>query len=286
MIWLILSILCSTLIFVVFKLFDSYRVNNLQAIITNYFVAFTVGFLTGDIDFQPLSIVSKAWFPSSLILGFVFITLFHVMAAVSQKFGVSIVSVAVKMSLAIPVIAAVILYDERLHFLKILGIVAALAAVYMASYKSGKQGGRSLSLWLPIILFLGSGLLDAFINYNQKFLVESADHAYFASASFLNAGIFGLIFILIKRLSTTVNFEWKNILGGIALGIPNYGSIYFLLRALDVRSLESSVIFPINNVGIVALSVIIGKLVFRERLTPMNKIGVFLAILAIIIITF
>lgn len=286
MIWLAFSILCSTLIFIIFKLFARYEVNNLQAIVVNYFVAFAAGSLSNgfDIDFE--SLPSEPWFASSVVLGIVFISLFQVMAFVSQKLGVSTVSVSVKMSLAIPVIAAIVLYDEKLHLVKILGVLAALAAVYMASYKPEKTKGHRLYLLMPIILFIGSGLLDAFINYNQRFLVPSDQYAQFTSISFLLAGLFGVFFVIAKSLKSPTPIHWKNILGGIALGIPNYGSIYFLLRALDVRSLESSVIFPINNVGIVAVSVIIARVFFKESLSLLNKIGIALAILAIVLIAF
>ena len=286
MIWLAFSILCSTLIFIIFKLFARYEVNNLQAIVVNYFVAFAAGSLSNgfDIDFE--SIPSEQWFASSIVLGIVFISLFQVMAFVSQKLGVSTVSVSVKMSLAIPVIAAIILYDEKLHLVKILGVLAALAAVYMASYKPEKTKGHRLYLLMPLILFIGSGLLDAFINYIQRFLVPSYQYAQFTSISFLLAGLFGVFFVIAKSLKSATPIHWKNILGGIALGIPNYGSIYFLLMALDVRSLESSVIFPINNVGIVAVSVIIARVFFKESLSLLNKIGIALAILAIVLIAF
>ena len=75
--------------------------------------------------------------------------------------------------------------------------------------------------------------------------------------------------------------RWKNILAGIALGIPNYGSIYFLIKALDMHNLESSVIFPVNNVGIVALSVVCARILFNENLSLKNIVGVILAIISI-----
>lgn len=284
MIWLLLSIASSTLIFAIFKLFAKYNINNLQAIVVNYSVAFAVGFLSGDFDFSVLDIVSKPWSVSIIILGFLFITLFQVMALVSQKFGVSAVSVAVKMSLVIPVLAAVFIYHEDISFLKGIGILCALTAVYLATLKPEKTKGKPVYLFLPIILFVGSGFLDAFINFNQAILVPVGDQAYFASSIFFVAGIFGFIFISYQALMKKVSFQWKNILGGILLGIPNYGSIYFLLQALEIKSLESSVIFPINNVGIVALSVIVGKLFFNEHLSKTNKAGIALALIAILLI--
>lgn len=284
MIWLLLSIASSTLIFAIFKLFAKYNINNLQAIVVNYYVAFAVGFLSGDFEFSVLDLGSKPWSVSIIILGFLFITLFQVMALVSQKFGVSAVSVAVKMSLVIPVLAAVFIYHEDISYLKGIGILCALAAVYLATLKPEKTKGKPAYLFLPIILFVGSGFLDAFINFNQAILVPVGDQAYFASSIFFVAGIFGLIFISYQALMKKVSFQWKNILGGILLGIPNYGSIYFLLQALEIKSLESSVIFPINNVGIVALSVIVGKLFFNEHLSKTNKAGIALALIAILLI--
>lgn len=285
MIWLVLSIASSTLIFVVFKLFTKYGINNLQAIVTNYYVAFAVGYLSsGNFTFSFYDLSAKPWFESSLLLGFLFIALFQIMALVSQKFGVSAVSVAVKMALVIPVLAAVVLYDEQMSLVKAVGILCALAAVYLSTYKPEKTKGHITYLFLPIILFLGSGFLDAFINYNQAVIVSSEEHAYFASSTFLIAGIFGIIFLTIQSIRTKVIFEWKNLLGGVFLGIPNYGSIYFLLKALESNSLESSVIFPINNVGIVALSVLVGKVFFAENISRINKLGIALALIAILLI--
>ncbi len=284
MIWLLLSITSSTLIFVVFKVFAKYKVNNLQAIVVNYYVAFAVGYLSSDFSFSVGQVITKSWFYSILILGFLFITLFQLMALVSQKFGVSAVSVAVKMALVIPVVAAVFLYGEEMSFLKGIGILCALAAVYLATLKPEKNKGKMSYLFLPIVLFLGSGFLDAFINFNQQEIVPPSEHGYFASSIFLTAGLFGFVFITLQATREKVRLEWKNILGGILLGIPNYGSIYFLLQALEKGSLESSVIFPVNNVGVVALSVIVGRLFFKEHLSRTNKAGIALALIAIILI--
>ena len=139
MIDLVLSICCSSLIFVIFKLYDTYKIETFYAIITNYVVACVVGlsFYAGKID--PIAIGKEAWFPGTFLLGFLFIIIFNLMARTSQTVGVSVASVATKMSLVIPVVFGVLVYHEQLSFLKILGILLALGAVYFASVKE-KQG--------------------------------------------------------------------------------------------------------------------------------------------------
>ena len=110
MIDLVLSICCSSLIFVIFKLYDIYKIETLFAIITNYFVACLVGlyFYSGEV--KPLEIAEQPWFLGTLLLGLLFIVVFNLMAKTSQTVGVSVASVATKMSLVVPVIFGVLVY--------------------------------------------------------------------------------------------------------------------------------------------------------------------------------
>ncbi|HRB19940.1 MAG TPA: hypothetical protein PKZ14_07645, partial [Chitinophagales bacterium] len=71
--------------------------------------------------------------------------------------------------------------------------------------------------------------------------------------------------------------------GGIILGIPNYFSLYFLLKTLDTLTWQSSIIFPINNLGIVGLSAIAGVALFQEKMNTQKIIGFILAISSIIL---
>ena len=117
------SVLFSSLIFVIFKLFSKYKVETLYAIITNYFVAAIVGllFYNGDVDL--VEIPEKSWFWGTFALGLLFILVFNLMAATAQKLGISVASVATKMSLVLPVLFGVFMYKEELGPIKILGIV-------------------------------------------------------------------------------------------------------------------------------------------------------------------
>jgi len=284
MIWLVLSIVCSVLIFVVFKQFKRFEVDNLQAILINYFIAFSIGQLQSEGHQNPFNLPQQEWFSSVLILGMLFISLFRLMAWVSQNYGMATVSVAVKMAVIVPVSFGVIYYGESLGGLKLLGIIMALVAVYLTTWQPRTQKKNASAIWFPIILFLGSGFLDAFLKYNESEMVAPADQAWFASSIFGMAGIFGLILVLHQIIFQKKSFGLKSVIGGIVLGIPNYGSIYFLLRALGIDSLDSSSIFALNNVGVVFLSAILGYFFFQERLSKLNLAGISLAIISIVLI--
>ena len=286
MIFLLLSILSSTVIFVVFKLYQKYEVNTLQAIIVNYFIACTVGFVgfiesTDDL----IRIPSETWVWGSLFLGALFISVFYLAALTTQRSGMTVVAIASKMSVALPVFFGIFIYNESTGFLKILGIVLALAAVYLSSIK--KKDGLKIkkkNLIFPLLVFLGSGIIDTSINYLESFYVSETDVGLFSTSIFAVAGVIGSIIIIIQAISGKLNLSWKSLAGGIALGIPNYFSIYFLVMALRSPGFENSVLFTLNHVGIVLTSTLVGIIFFKEVLLRKNWIGLVLAIISILLV--
>ena len=287
MIFLLLSILSSSVIFVIFKLYNKYGVNTLQAIIVNYFIAFSVGLAIDDQPLDLARIPGELWFPGTLVLGCLFISVFYLAAVTTQRSGLSVVSVATKMSVAIPVLFVIFLYSESTGLLKIIGIILALIAVYLTSIK--KSDGiviKKKNLIYPLLVFFGSGIIDATIKYLETSYVAEVDVAIFSATIFAIAGCIGISILIIQAVKGTLKITFRNILGGIALGIPNFFSIYFLVMALRSGGYDSSTIFPINNVAIVMLSTFLGILLFGEKIIPKNWIGITLAVISIILIAF
>lgn len=282
--YLALSVLASSLIFVIFKLYTKYRIQTLYAIIVNYFVACSVGiyFYTGSVEFS--KIMERPWFFGTILLGVLFIVVFNLMAATSQKVGVSAASVATKMSLAIPVVFGMWMYGERLGLFEILGILLALVAVYLATMRKKNVVNHRYLLLLPVAVFLGSGIIDTSIKYAQQVSVPEEEFPLFSAVVFGSAASCGVLFILLKSFRDGLKINSKNIIGGICLGVPNFFSIYFLMKALDSETLNSASIFTINNVAIVMLSTLLGILLFKESISGKNWIGIGLAIVSIILV--
>ncbi len=281
---LAISVLCSSLIFVIFKLYTQFKVQTLYAIITNYFVAFTVGnlFYTGDI--QLIEIPHKTWFWGAFALGLLFILVFNLMAATSQKLGVSVASVATKLSFVIPVLIGVWAYHEALNGYQITGIIIALAAVYFTSLKENTTAYSKFIWVLPILTFIGSGGVDAALAYFEKSQIAKEDLSIFSATVFGCAGCIGILVIFMKSFKDGFKINNRNIIGGICLGVPNFFSIYFLLRALNNKTLSSASLFTINNVAIVLFSTLLGIILFKEKLISKNWLGIGLAVLSILLV--
>ncbi len=281
---LVFSVLFTGLIFVIFKLFGVYKVQTFYAIITNYVVACIVGLLLNDGNVKLTEIPNKQWFLGTLALGLLFIIVFNLMAATAQKVGVSVASVATKMSFVIPVIFGVFLYKEVIDLYKIIGILLAISAVYFASAKETKSEIKKFSYLLPILVFLGSGFIDVALKYFQEKKVSQSEFSLFSAVVFGSAATIGLIIILVQSSKKPLKINLKNILGGIALGVPNFFSIFFLLKALNNKNLTSVSIFTINNVAIVMFSTFLGILLFKERMSVKNWGGIILAVASILIV--
>ncbi len=282
MIYLLFSIVVSSFLYVIFKLFAVFKVNTPHAIVFNYFVAFAFGFLMSESKLTLPQITSSPWFVGTVFLGILFIVIFNIMAITAQRSGVAVTSVATKMSVVIPVIFGILVYQESTGLLKITGIILALVAVYLASVKS-KEGFKWRNVIFPFLLFIGSGTIDTALKFLETNYVSPSQISIFSTTIFGFAGLFGTLFILIKR---DLNIHWKSLLGGIALGIPNYFSITFLLQALATEGLESSMVFTVNNVSIVMLSTLVGLFAFKEKLLPKNWVGIGLAIISIFLVIY
>jgi drug/metabolite transporter (DMT)-like permease len=282
--YLLLSILFSTGLIVIFKYFGIFKIDVLKAICVNYIVACSMGLLLAKRKIPISEIYLEPWFGSALVLGALFVSIFFVMAMTAQKNGVSVTSIAGKMSVVIPVLFGIFLYNESVTFLKVIGILIALIAVYLSSVKEGISEKKG-TLLFPVLLFLGSGAIDTLLKYIQVNFVADEDIPLFSAGLFGIAGIFGFTILAIRTIKKREAFGFKNMLAGIVLGVPNYYSIFFIIKALQNKNFESSTLFTINNVAIVILSTLVGLLLFKEKFSTKNKIGVALAILGIVLVT-
>lgn len=286
MIDLLLAILFFNIILVLFKLFDRYKVDNLQAIVVNYVIAGSCGILFSKVDLTFTEIISFDWIYYAAVVGLFFIIVFNLLAIGTQKVGIAISTVANKMSLVLPVIASFFLYQDDISFLKLLGIFLALVGVVLSSTNAGKLSFDIKYLGLILIIFFGQGVADILFNYAQKTYVQADHGAVFISVLFISAFLSGIIILTIQVIRKKEQLKYKNIFWGIALGVPNFLTVYYFFRALESEFFQSSQAYPILNMGVIIISAITGLVFFKEQLSVRNWIGILISMLAIAAIGF
>lgn len=282
---IIYTILLFNVLIIVFKMFEKYKVDNLQALIVNYITAGFCSYLFLETDFSLNYILESDWLYHSMIIGVLFIIIFNFYAFGIQKAGVAVTTVANRMSLIIPVCAALILYPEENTFTLLKGIAffLALTGIYLSSTKAGKLSFDKKYLWLIILVFVGQGISDSIFNdFAQKFPNEG--NYLFFMVLFFMASISGILILSGRSIRTRSPLQLKSIFWGVIFGIPNFFSLVFLLKALG--SISSSIVFPIVGMGVVISSSLIGLLLFQEKLTRSNWIGILLSMCAIYIFSY
>jgi drug/metabolite transporter (DMT)-like permease len=272
-----------------FKVVERFRIPNLQAIIWNYWACVATGTLiTRQLPFS--SGLQAPWLPFALVMGLLFISLFNLIAFTAQRINVAVSSVANKLSLVIPFLVSIWLYGERVSAVQVAGVGLALVAVLLTCWPQERipdgsaRQQRNWVLVVPIILFLGSGLFDSLVKYvEQRFIQDGGGTTILASA-FAVAGILGTILLVVLILLGRERFDPRAILAGIAIGVPNYLSIWFLVKVLGQYPGRSATIFPVVNMGVVLFSTLMARLLFREQLSALNRVGILLALVAIALI--
>ena len=281
---LIISILSSSVLFFIFRLFPRYKVDTAQAIVVNYFTAFICGcIVSGSLpDFGELAETSLL--PYVVISGFLFISLFIGMGISSYQNGMGTTSVAVKMSMALSMIFFIIAYGESVTLFKIAGFVLAFLGIFLITFEKNEPGKRSSALVLLLFLFAGSALLDIVLNYVQRSQLKGYPSSLFTAWGFLAAGITGTLWMTGQYLLKKRSFSWRNVAGGIILGIPNYFSIYLLIRSYSTTGWSDSTTLAVTGIAIVSLSAVFGIVVFKESAKWQKLAGLGAAIGAIVLL--
>ncbi|MCD4710672.1 MAG: DMT family transporter [Bacteroidales bacterium] len=289
--FLLLCILSSTAIFVIFKTISRFNIPALPVIVINYLVATLLGFIIYTGDTGPASILGSRWLPISIMIGIMFILMFFLVAYSTRKAGLSVTTVASKMSVIFPIIFSLAIDpSDQLTLLKSAAVIIALGGVVLTVYRPDNEIPERSVIFIPLLLFIGMGVVDSMVKLAQQQYVSDKETALFSAILFLNAFISGIVSIIFYRKHNSYFFKGAVWGWGLLLGAVNFGSIFFLVRALNYnpaagKSMDSSVIFGANNISIVALSVLVGLLVFKEKLKFINWIGIVLSAMALLLFT-
>lgn len=288
--WLILSIICSALLFLIFTHMGRNKSHVLPVIVVNYYTCFLVGNLVpGHGHVFHLEFINQSWFWPVLGMGFLFIFGFYSMGLATAKTGAAPTSVAAKMSVVIPALVAVLLLNENPDIWQILGMLVSLAAVFLMT--EPEPGGRRIhkGLWLLLAVFISSGAVDTGLNLITHFYANSTDPYLVSTLIFGAAGVLGTILWVLtqkglkSQSKAPMQFGIKELGIGVVLGLVNYASLIAILSGIEYYRGQTAWFFAVNNMGVVGLSSLAAAVFFKERIHKSGYWGLLLALLALLI---
>lgn len=278
MLFLVLSILCSVIVGVIFKITRKYSGNPVQIVAFNYVVALALCYFT----FSPnlAEIGSNApwniYIAIGVLLPFVFLSL----VASIKHMGIVKTDAAQRLSLFIPILAAWFIFKEEFNTYKVVGLaIGFLALLFILR----KQSENTQNKWFfPAAVLIGFGVIDILFKQIALYTTLPYPTSLFVvfCIAFAVAVLISIYEIAIKR----VKLEVKNILFGVLVGIFNFGNILFYLKAHKAFAENPSTVFAGMNMGVIILGSLVGLLFFKEKLSKINFIGIFLALISIILI--
>ncbi|HHN48810.1 MAG TPA: hypothetical protein ENN08_07810 [Bacteroidales bacterium] len=279
MIYLLLAIAASTSIIVLFKIFSRLKINTFSAIMVNYVVAASFGFLSEPGAFLVSDIPSKPWFWLSIATGLMYIVGFNLFALSAHHAGVALTGMASRMSLIVAVLAGVLVFGDQPGMLRVSGIILGIIAFYLTFHRNRLADVDRKLLLLPLALLIVHGFSDLLMKIGQHYYIDG-DFTLFLATVFTAALVFGFVFIFLGYRKK-VRFTYKEVLGGIIIGLANWYSGYFLLLGLNI--FDVSFVIPMINISIVTAASLVGYMVFKEKLKLLNWVGLALALVAILL---
>jgi drug/metabolite transporter (DMT)-like permease len=283
MLYVFLSICCSVIVSVLLKLAKRYQIDVFQAITWNYSMAILLTWFF----FKPtIPSLQNAPIHIYLGLGVLLPLLFMVMAISVKVAGIVRTDVAQRLSLFIPLLASFLIFGDSLNKLKIIGLVIGFAAILCSIPWQKKTANRRVysNAWIfLLIVFFGIGIID--ILFKQVALFKEVPYTTSLFLIYILAFVIALIVLIFRVLTKKTKFSWPHIMFGWILGVANFGNILFYLKAHTSLSKSPSTVFSAMNIGVIALGTLVGLVVFNERLSVLNKVGVALAVIAIVVIT-
>jgi drug/metabolite transporter (DMT)-like permease len=283
MIYFFLSICSTVSIYLLFKWFEKQDIRLFDAIVANYFTATCIGLVVIP-NFREATLRATEfplWLMAGLGVGVLFISVFYLIGLSSQRVGVSITTIASKMSLALAALLFA-LFDpsERLQPLQVLALAMALGGVVFSSLKKENTQASS-KLWLyPLAILLGSTIIDFVLGFFGDYTNNNSELALFSMLPFSVSLVIGSLILGKRFLATRQLPRLKDLGAGILLGSVNYVSIYALVKAYQANIMSKTALLPTNNLAVVLLGSAVAYVVFGERFTRTQWFGIVLSICA------
>ena len=278
MLYLLLAIVSSAMVSILMRISEKYVRGNMVMFCANYAVCTAMSLIyMGGI--RPLTSEDGTGTAVTLgaATGFLYLAGFVLLQKNVSCNGVILSGAAMKLGgVLIPIIAAVLFFQERMTWMRLSGTVLAAAAIVLVNTEKGEINTGGKKQWLAALLLV-SGFADTMANIFDKTGPAALKNLYLF-CTFFAALLIASALALQKRQRITA----ADLLCGLLIGIPNYYSARFLL--LSLGSLPAVVVYPVFNVGTIIVISTAGALFFHEKLSRYKKCALLLILASLVML--
>jgi len=277
---LIIAVLCSVAVSVLLKVARKRNIVIQQAIAFNYIVALSLSWFLLKPDFKGLEftdfIAQSENTPIFLALGILLPSVFIIMSKAVEFAGIVRSDAAQRLSLFLPILAAFLIFHETLSQSKAIGIMLAFVGLFsLLSKPNQQQSAVDFRGVLGLVgVWFGYGIIDILFKQVAKSGGAFPTTLFIA---FSLAACIMFIYLLFKRTQWNV----ASFVGGIILGVLNFFNILFYIKAHQSFGSNPTLVFAGMNIGVICLGTITGALIFKEKISKVNWLGIVFSLCAI-----
>ena len=276
---LIIAVLCSVAVSVLLKVARKRNIVIQQAITFNYIVALSLSWFLLKPDFKGVEftdfIAQSENTPIFLALGILLPSVFIIMSKAVEFAGIVRSDAAQRLSLFLPILAAFLIFHETLSQSKVIGIVLAFVGLFCLLSKPNQQSAVDFRGILGLVgVWFGYGIIDILFKQVAKSGGAFPTTLFIA---FSLAACIMFIYLLFKRTQWNV----ASVVGGIILGVLNFLNILFYIKAHQSFGSNPTLVFAGMNIGVICLGTITGALIFKEKISKINWLGIVFSLCAI-----
>lgn len=307
MIYLALAAVCSVTIGMIFKHTGPMGIDRTALLTVNYAAAMGVAGLIigmGERSVGGGLRVSPGLLGLGVGVGALLIAGFYLLSYATDAAGMSLAIGVMRVSVVIPFLASWLVWEEIPSVAQGIGMCLAGTAFFLIAQKHrhpqpvpvgaapaamGSERSPALTSnvdWyafgLLALTFLAGGAVDFSMKAFEEGFGARNSRVLFLLLSFGVAFLIGAAIIGIRVLQGRAWPGRRAVTWGFLLGVVNYGSLEFLLRAVAV--LPGPFVFPANNIAIMVLAAVLGVYLWDEYLSWINRLGIGLAVVALVLL--
>ncbi len=203
--------------------------------------------------------------------------------------SVSLTSLFLSYSLLIPTLFGVLYYHEKVTALFWVALVLLAVAMFLINYvpsQKGKEKQKFNRLWLlfTMLSFLGNGLCTIMQSLQQRSAggLYRSEFMMYAMAVVIVCNLI-LTLLAEKKNHNTLSSLKKGWWCAILLGLMNAGTNLMVMLLVARNVLNLSLIYTLCSAGGLLLTFILARVVFKEKLRPMQIVGFFVGLCSVVL---
>lgn len=287
---LIISILSSAGRNIFSKYISSYSFGEKRFFLSQAIIFSTGSFISlifGKISFPNVALITLIY---ALIYGTLLLCAQWCYTVALKRGKTGICSTVYSLGFIFPTLSGAIFWSEKLTVFNILGILIVIPTIILSGRKKGSAEGMNIGSYLAplLIAMLASGGLGIMQKVQQTSYYSDQKDA-FIFLSFLFSAVVSFVGVLVGRNSAEQTSEKKKEIHLLpmlfAAGVGVCFVVCNILNTTLAGRLSSALLFPSLNIGTIFLSMLLGIVFFKDKLSKNDGAILLLGCAAILLIS-